>query len=76
MPDKSCSTGEHICGNLDNHRWIVLRGLKMRQETYNTINEVSKKGKGNDGTWTSIETVESHIKMRYNNSTTPTIARK
>ena len=32
-----------------------------------------KKGKGNDGTWHSIETAESHRKLNYNNSTTTTI---
>ena len=46
----------------------------MKQETYDAVNEVSKKSKGNDGTWYSIETAESHRKVKYNNSTTATIA--
>ena len=48
----------------------------MIQETYDAINEVSRRVKGNDGTWTSIETAESHRKMKYNNSETATIAWK
>ena len=46
----------------------------MKQHTYDAINKVSKKGKGNDGTWTSIETAESHRKIKYKNSITATIA--
>ena len=48
----------------------------MKQETYDAINEVSNKFKGSDGTWHSIETAESHHKMKYKNSATATIAQK
>ena len=43
VPDKSSNTGEHICGDLDKLGWVVLRGLKMTDSTYDVINEVSKK---------------------------------
>ena len=46
----------------------------MRQLIYDSINEVSKKGKGDECTWNSIETAESYRKMKYKNSTTATIA--
>ena len=48
----------------------------MKHPTYDIINEVSKKGKGNDDTWHSIETAESHRKMEYNTSATATSACK
>ena len=48
----------------------------MKQYIYDEINEDSKKGKGNDDTLTSIETAESHRKMKYKNSTIVTIAWK
>ena len=48
----------------------------MKQPTYDAINEVSKKGEGNDGTWHSIETAESHHNMKYKTSATATIAWK
>ena len=72
VPDNSHNTGEHICGDLDKIGWVVLRGLIMKQPTYDAINEVSKKGKGNDGIWYSIETSESHRKMKYKTSVTVT----
>ena len=70
------SIGEYICGDLDKLGWVVLRGLSMRQETYDAINQVSNKGKGNNVTWTSIETAEYNRKMIYKTSTTATIAWK
>ena len=48
----------------------------MKQETNDAINEVSKKSKGNDGTWHSIEAAESHHKMKYKTSETATIVRE
>ena len=76
VPDNSSDIGEHMCGDLDQHKWVVLRGLKMKQETYDVINEVSKKDKVNDVTWHSIDTTESHHKMKYKTSATSTIAWK
>ena len=35
----------------------------MKEPTYDAIDEVSEKGKGNDGTWHFIETAESRNKI-------------
>ena len=48
----------------------------MKQPIYDAVDKVSKKGKDNYGILTSTETANSHRKIRYNNSTTSTIAWK
>ena len=74
VPALTSNNGEHICGNPDKYEWVVFRGLIIKQAYYASNNEVSKKGKGHDGTCTSIDTTESHHKMKYKTSTTITIA--
>ena len=76
VTDNSSNTGKHICGDLDKLRQVVLRELNIKQPIYDAINEVSKKGKGNDGTQYSIETAESHHKTKYKNNGKVTIAWK
>ena len=64
VPPTSYNPGDRIIGELDQFGWVVCRGIRIDQATYNNIDRVCKLGRGEDGTWYPIDTRCNH-KMKY-----------
>ena len=75
IPPSSYSNGERIVGCLETYGWVVVRGVRVKQETYDAIDFISQLGaKGRrtkKGTWTSIEDRGNNRKMKYHYTSNP-----
>ena len=71
IPPTSYSPGERIIGDLEELGWIVVRGVRIDDDTYESINNVSQSGRREDGTWFPVQSDGQARKMKYKHTASP-----
>ena len=54
VPPTSFVPGERIIGDLEELGWMVVRGVRINDDTYESINNVSQLGRGHGRSWFNI----------------------
>ena len=74
IPKHSYNPGDRIMGDLDELGWIVVRGVRMTEDMYNSVEAVTKFGKKaqvvKNPHWYSIEERNNNRVMKYNHIST------
>jgi len=66
VPENSYSPGDKIIGCLEELGWVVVRGVRVSQDTNEEIIKLSKIGQNNHGSnWHSIQNEGSNRTMKY-----------
>ena len=68
VPSSSYNPGDIIIGDLEQLGWVVVRGVRVTEQTYAAIDKVSKVGATKDGSWTSIEDHGGNRQMKYSHT--------
>ena len=63
--------GKRIIGDLKELGWMVVRGVRLDEPTYESIKGVSYIGRGWHGTWHPVQSDGSKRVMRYKHTTSP-----
>jgi hypothetical protein len=50
---------------------MVVRGVRINDDTYESINNVSLLGRGHDGTWFNVQSDGQDRVMKYKHTTSP-----
>ena len=71
----SFAVGERIIGCLEEYGWVVIRGIRIEETTYQAINKIVDSGYNGRGTnkpyWTSIEERNNKRVMKYKHNPNP-----
>ena len=71
----SHSPGDMIIGYPEELGWVVTRGIRIENATYEAINTIAESGHNSRATktayWISIEERTNKCVMTYNHSSTP-----
>ena len=71
----SFAPGDRIIGCLKELGWVVIRGIRVQEKTYEAINTIADSGYNGNATnkpyWTSIEDRNSKRVMKYKHNSTP-----
>ena len=62
--------GERIIEDLEELRWVVVRGMRIDESTYDRTNGVTHMGRGWQGTWHPVQSDGSDRVMKYKHTST------
>ena len=75
IPPTSFASGERIMGCLEKLGWVVIRGIRVGETTYEAINAIADTGYNGRATktpyWTSIEERNNKRVMKYKHNSNP-----
>ena len=75
IPPLSYAPGDRIIGCLEELGWVVIRGIRIDNPTYEAINTIAESGHNGRVTktpyWTSIEDRNSNRVMKYKHNSNP-----
>ena len=62
--------GERIIGDLEELGWIVVRGVRINEPTYESINDVSQLVRGWGKAWFNVQNNQTTRVMKYKHTST------
>ena len=75
VSSNSYNPGDRIIGCLEEYGWVVIRGIRVKDDTYKSIDTIANSGfngrVNNKPYWTSIEERNNKRVMKYKHNSTP-----